>query len=350
MLSLLEFKKVFDERFGLILADYTERIRHRAWWYAKVISYLEHANRIALWWGKRLRPYLAYCAHYAYGGNQALSIDIGVGLEMIHTLALMLDDIADGASMRHNHQTLHCKLLDQGIAKEQAYIQTALVSDFYYHWVFSHLITILETYPSFPLAYVQREFHTLLDEVLLGEMIDIDMQGRLDASIDHIRLKDHLKTSSYTCIRPMLIGAIAAKPHVSQHDRDHMYALGSALGGAYQIADDLGDITWLHKDKPVWSDIQEWQQNMITVKVLTVWSAGVQSMRSRLLGQKDVVHHEYRKLYQQLEEEKILQAVYDEGIKYLDDVQMHLHQLDRSEPVRARIMDLVGLIKKRMHI
>lgn len=350
MLSLLAFKEVFDERFGRVLTDYTERVSHRAWWYLKVMSYLDHANHIALWGGKRLRPYLAYCAHYAYGGNQALSIDVGIGLEMIHALALMLDDIADGASTRHHHQTLHTKLLDQGIAKEQAYIQTALVSDFYYHRVFSHLMTICEMYPSFPLAYVQREFHTLLDEVLLGEMIDIDMQWRLDATIDHIRLKDHLKTSSYTCIRPLLIGALAAKPQISQKDRDHMYALWCALGAAYQIADDLGDLTWLHKDKPVWSDIQEWQQNMITVKVLELWSSRLQSMRSRLLGQKDVVHHEYRKLYEQLKEEHILHAVYEEGITYLDDVEMHLHQLDRPDAVRARMMELVGLIKKRMHI
>jgi hypothetical protein len=30
MLSLVEFKEVFDERFGRVLAEYTDRIRHRA--------------------------------------------------------------------------------------------------------------------------------------------------------------------------------------------------------------------------------------------------------------------------------------------------------------------------------
>lgn len=121
-----------------------------------------------------------------------------------------------------------------------AQMQTVLVSDL----VYNHAFKALLTRPLLALAQsyeVIGQFHALLDEVILGEMIDIDLQGKVDASLADVTMKNNLKTASYTFTRPLLIGAALSQSR--EEVCKQLEHIGFHLGTAYQIMDDLLDVT-----------------------------------------------------------------------------------------------------------
>src|SRR5680860_262569 len=59
--------------------------------------------------GKRLRPAFCYWAFVGAGGSpdDPMIIDAGGGLELLHTFALMHDDVMDGSDRRRGEPTMH---------------------------------------------------------------------------------------------------------------------------------------------------------------------------------------------------------------------------------------------------
>jgi geranylgeranyl pyrophosphate synthase len=45
----------------------------------------------------------------------------------------------------------------------------------------------------------------MVNETILGQMIDIDIMGKTNVSSKDIYLKNYLKTANYTFIKPMLM-------------------------------------------------------------------------------------------------------------------------------------------------
>ena len=60
------------------------------------------------------------------------------------------------------------------------------------------------------LQEARQNVHSMIEEVILGQMIDVDMMTGELASQEMIEKKNEFKTGSYTFVRPMLTGAILA--------------------------------------------------------------------------------------------------------------------------------------------
>jgi geranylgeranyl pyrophosphate synthase len=88
----------------------------------------------------------------------------------------MVDDIVDHGDTRHHQPTLHTYIAKQGKNELTSHIQTVLISDLYYHRVFDCLAEVCESDPSLHHPTIRKQIHLLLNEVLIGEMIDIDLQ------------------------------------------------------------------------------------------------------------------------------------------------------------------------------
>ena len=65
--------------------------------------------------GKRLRPAFCYCAFVGAGGDPTTrrSIDAGAALELVHTFALVHDDVMDGSDMRRGRDAVHRRFVDR---------------------------------------------------------------------------------------------------------------------------------------------------------------------------------------------------------------------------------------------
>src|SRR4051794_13841481 len=59
--------------------------------------------------GKRLRPAFSHCAYVGAGGDpdDSRAVDAAAALELVHTFALVHDDVMDGSATRRGTDAVH---------------------------------------------------------------------------------------------------------------------------------------------------------------------------------------------------------------------------------------------------
>lgn len=235
----------------------------------KFIDYI--GSFIFSWW-KRIRPYCLRLAYKWFGWeNEKAILNFWIIFELLHTMALIHDDIIDQSEKRHNASTMHQFInsilwtWNMHIAESQA----ILVWDLLLSWVYE--LRFKNHDFSEPLLYSARQnVHSMIEEVILGQMIDVNMMTWEPANSKMIDKKNKYKTASYTFIRPMLTGAILADADEKQ--KNLIIDLWENLWLAFQVKDDLFDITFQDKTKSPFSDIQEWQQTYFTNYIFQNWN------------------------------------------------------------------------------
>jgi len=109
----------------------------------------------------------------------------------------------------------------------------------------------------------RKTIFSLLREVIHGQIIDIVISDADSVTTNELREKNHLKTSSYTFIRPMHIGCLLS-PSVAECEK-YMHA-GKHLGEAFQVIDDVIDIAGNSKttNKDICLDVEMAQHTLIS--------------------------------------------------------------------------------------
>lgn len=246
MYSLKEFKKNFDP----VLEEFLEK---RISEFSKNTSdtfikdFVSYSKTLTLAGGKRVRPYIAYVMYVTNGGKDIKNaIKLFISLEIFHMFALIHDDIMDKQNKRHGVETIHAyvlkKLREQkrtGDIQNVAKAYGILIGDLFFSWV-TEILSYNKSFPQENISKINSIFYKMVDEVVLGQIIDIDITIRQNVSYKLISDKTRLKTSRYTFVRPMQIGAHLANPNNSLDE--YCEILGTKLGIAFQIQDDLLDI------------------------------------------------------------------------------------------------------------
>jgi len=201
--------------------------------------------------GKRLRPYLGQLAYATASGNETFQPRL-VGLELFHLFCLVQDDVMDRSPLRHGVETIEPWLLKRyaatdhkGDREHDAASQAILVGDLLFSWAVEALALPLE---------LQREFTDMSQEVILGQMLDVQLAGQPSVSPEEIERKTYLKTARYSFIQPLRIGfrlGGGSGAHLAFAEE-----FGRLLGLAFQIQDDLLDLAGdsAATGKPVGSD------------------------------------------------------------------------------------------------
>jgi len=261
--------RTFKQAFDIYLDIYLSKKIHRATEIVKnprLASVLQHIHTIAFAGGKRIRPYCFYMWYHIYKKKSDETImQFAVVFELLHTMALIHDDIIDESKKRHNVATIHHFLQEQNITKRIAEWQAILAGDILLARVYEILMQPTINPTNYQLA--QQTVHTMIQEVILGEMIDVDLAVGDQASRDMIERKNLYKTARYTFARPLIAGAQRAG--ASQEQITILQKIGELLWLAYQTRDDLIDILETQTDKTTFYDIQEWQQTILTNYIQT---------------------------------------------------------------------------------
>ena len=88
---------------------------------------------------------------------------------------------------------------------------------------------------------IQQKTHavyaTLLEEVTVGQMIDVDISALDIAPVAMVEQKNILKTAQYTFVRPLSLGAVFAGAQETVCARYEK--IGTLLGMAFQAQDDF---------------------------------------------------------------------------------------------------------------
>jgi geranylgeranyl pyrophosphate synthase len=174
--------------------------------------------------GKRLRPLLVFCCAGSRHDPGEAVVRAAASVELVHMATLVHDDLLDGATMRRGRET---------IASSHGAAAAIQVGDYLFARAFAELAGADE-----PAAI----------EVLAAAALDLSQgelaQGRAafdialseTAYVDRVRCKTASLFASACRLGAMLGGA-------SADVQDRLAAFGEAVGMAFQIFDDILDLT-----------------------------------------------------------------------------------------------------------
>jgi len=280
---MLDFKKIFDESLASFVGKKIKSV-YDIVAQNKIFSYVSYVSDYIFSGWKRIRPYVCYLTYAGFGGKNIEEIVAFSRIfELFHTMALIHDDFIDKSDKRHNIQTVHCFINSSfdnlHIANWQAVLVWDLVLNWMYELLFSHY-----DFGEKELNLARKQIFETIQEVILGEMIDVDMMLWNVTTNQEIQKKNLYKTARYTFARPMLVWAILA--WVDEENKSKIFELWEQLGLAFQIRDDLLDLTNGDPTKSWFSDVQEGQQTFFTQFILENWTRKQSDFLKSCLGRK----------------------------------------------------------------
>jgi geranylgeranyl diphosphate synthase type I len=196
---------------------------------------VEELERLVGAGGKRIRPALCYWAFQAAGGGGGEPIvNACVALELLHTSALVHDDVMDRADERRGLPASHRRFAAEapaGVDPEAFGTAAAiLVGDL--ALVLSERALRLSGLREPGLARAMTRFDRMRVEMAAGQFLDVSGRG------DPARVAA-LKSGSYTAVGPVLIGSALAGAGAAVEGPLGVYA--RLVGEAFQLRDDVVD-------------------------------------------------------------------------------------------------------------
>lgn len=192
----------------------------------RVDEVVRHGYRLG---GKRLRPALVLLAGEAVGDLGDAHELLGVVVEMIHTATLVHDDVLDEASLRRHVDTVNARWGNE---------RSVLLGDFLFSHAF-YLAATVESPHATP-AEACRLIGRSTNRVCHGELRQTLSEGDLNLPVDDYYDIIDGKTAEL-CACCCRLGAVYAG--ASSEAADALESFGRNLGMAFQIADDLIDLT-----------------------------------------------------------------------------------------------------------
>ena len=245
----------FAQAFDLIhspLATVEERLRDQARSFDPAVEgYVAYVCGSG---GKRLRPALSLLSAGATGKITGAHVDLAVILELIHIATLVHDDIMDGAELRRDQPTANAKW---GNAI------TVLLGD----CLFAHALRLSTHFSN---SEISRRIADAAAEVCSGEIIQTQRRFDLKLSTgDYFHIIE-MKTAALFSVACELGAAL------NEADRSVIGALktfGTKLGVAYQIYDDILDLTGSEEEtgKTLGTDLRK---GKFTLPVLLMLQSG----------------------------------------------------------------------------
>jgi geranylgeranyl diphosphate synthase, type I len=214
---------------------------------------LTEIERLLAAGGKRLRPSFCYWAYRAAGGvHRDEAVRAAAGLELLHTFAIVHDDIMDGSAERRGQPAVHVRH-GTGIA--------LLVGDL--ALVLADALLLGAGFSADTMMRAFVPYSEMRQEVIAGQQLDVLAAGRVDISRDEARRIAVLKSGRYSIEKPLAIGAALAG--ASCELADGLRRVGEPLGEAFQLRDDVlgtfGDPA--ETGKPADGDIREGKRHVL---------------------------------------------------------------------------------------
>ena len=191
--------------------------------------------RVVVAGGKRLRPLFCYWGFRAGGGDDGDEIvRAAASLELLHTFAIIHDDVMDRSALRRGRPATHVALARDG--DEHVGISAAILAGDLALVMSDELFCDAGFRPERFLAGF-RWFNRMRSEVVAGQYLDLIASKGAAPGEDVVRRIARLKSGAYTVEKPLLIGAAlaGAPPEIEAI----LSAFGVSLGEAFQLRDDV---------------------------------------------------------------------------------------------------------------
>jgi len=277
--------------------------------------------------GKRLRPAFALLAGKFYGYPFDKLLPVAMALELIHMATLVHDDVVDASMTRRGRPTVKAKWGN---------IVSVATGDYL-------LAKALELLAQINHPEVSRILAEVSVEMSLGEIQQIRASNDVNQNLKQYYYRIKRKTAlliSASC----KLGAI-----VSSAPRREVWALGAyghALGMAFQIVDDVLDVTAEAAElgKPIGGDIR---QGIMTLPVILALHQSENKGRLRqLLAKTEKSEEDVIEVINLIKDSGAIDASMAYVDLYINKANSYLLELP-NVPTRKALMDLAQFVKER---
>ncbi|HEY9289801.1 MAG TPA: polyprenyl synthetase family protein [Microlunatus sp.] len=277
--------------------------------------------------GKRIRPLMAYLGFWASGRTEPDEdvVRIGAALELLHSFALVHDDVMDESPSRRGHPTTHTRAaadhraLDAAGGSKRFGESIAILLGDLAHAEADDLIADCPT-------PVRAKWRALVGELIRGQLGDLT--GAADRARDpELALSvAGLKSGGYTIQRPLELGAIAA--NADEAVRRSLSAYGREIGWAFALRDDILGVWGDPKvtGKPAGDDLVSGKPTVIIALADQRLAPAEHSLLSRI-GTTDLLPADVKELQQAIrtagieaDVEAMITHHVERGIGYLADL------------------------------
>lgn len=177
--------------------------------------------------GKRFRPLLVHCTSDMFDGDASATLAAALSVETFHCFTLVHDDIMDDADQRRGRPAVHVKWD----------IPTAILCGDYLHGLSQEL---LSNFPEDALPTALRFHADTVRELCEGQVRDMEFERVPDVGLDEYLGMIDLKTAALFRLS-LKLGALTGS--ASDEEMELLGLVGGHLGRAFQIQDDLLDLT-----------------------------------------------------------------------------------------------------------
>lgn len=292
--------------------------------------------------GKRIRAYLVKLG-YELCGNKADERIIAPSLsyELFQTGVLIHDDIIDKSTTRRNIPTMHVMLGNN---------HTALSKSICIGDVGILLATEIIAKSAFDCAIIQKAIvhqSKVFKLTFVGELKDIELSENSLYTLDDIIKMYELKTSWYTIIGPLQLGAILgnAKPEVLTQ----LEKIGLAMGIAFQIKDDIlgifGEVDVIGKSNL--SDMQEGKKTILTEYFINHASTAEKEEFDSIYGHKESGSIELLRVQKLLKDSYSYAYAVDLCRKYIEVAKSNIFSMQISNYHRRILLGFLNYLDSR---
>lgn len=210
--------------------------------------------------GKRVRPAICLITCEALGGDPDKAMHFALAVEIMHNMFLLHDDIEDGDTIRRDQPTVWVKYgIANAINAGDYLLACAYKSTLASPVSLENKIKLLQV---LTMTY---------EKTVEGQALDINARASEDFTVDKYMEMVKLKTGYYLACG-MIGGAIISG--VSEQVVEKIWTLGKTMGPAFQIRDDLIDLTHgKGRGGVIGSDVKEGKASFLYSYALQVASA-----------------------------------------------------------------------------
>lgn len=216
--------------------------------------------------GKYLRPTLLMLTAQALGIEKEKALNTAAAMQLSEDWILNHDDIEDDSLERRGLPALH-RIYGKELAIN--------AGDALHNLVWKILSDNIDPLGSSKSKQVSDEFFTMINRTIIGQTVEIKWtrENKVDLTDEDILFILESKTGYYTIAGPMRLGAVIASANNEQLDK--IYTFGVILGRAFQIKDDLLDLTsdFNGQKKQIGNDIYEGKRTIMLLHLLRQSSA-----------------------------------------------------------------------------
>ena len=233
--------------------------------------------------GKGLRAALCFATCSALGGSRRQALNSAVAIELLHNAFLIHDDVQDGSELRRGRPTLYREhgipiAVNVGNATNLLALRRLMENRI-----------ILGPEASWRIV---EETERMMTHSLEGQAIELAWirDNRCDLEVRDYMQMCLKKTSWYSFIYPMRVGALVARP--GKLGKDEFCRLGWYFGAAFQIQDDILNLTGEYRRyrKEIGGDLWEGKRTLMLIHLLKNCSLRERARLRRFLAEPREQH------------------------------------------------------------